>query len=222
MPHALHFLVLTVAGWMNRHQEDLIDYLREENRVLREQLGRRPLRLTDAQRRRLAVRGKKLGRRVLTQVAGIVTRRDPRTGRRRQFPKPESEVVHHRGPVTENRPSGALGPHSAAAGARLRPVTRSTLIAGGFAALGAAVVAAARRVARTAQRASLRDRAAAPRASAAPSQHPEACARACVRLQSRAAHAAVDRRRHPAQPARPCGGRLYRADRPPGRAMGNV
>ena len=73
MPDALQFLVLTVAGWENRHQEDLIDYLREENRVLREQLGRRPLRLTDAQRRRLAVRGKKLGRRVLRQVAGIAT-----------------------------------------------------------------------------------------------------------------------------------------------------
>ena len=73
MPHALHFLVFTVAGWLNRHQEDLIDYLREENRVLREQLGGRPLRLSDAQRRRLAVRGQKLGRRVLTQVAGIVT-----------------------------------------------------------------------------------------------------------------------------------------------------
>ncbi len=73
MPDALQFLVLTVAGWVNRHQEDLIDYLREENRVLREQLGRRPLRLTDAQRRRLAVRGQKLGRRILTQVAGIVT-----------------------------------------------------------------------------------------------------------------------------------------------------
>ncbi len=73
MPPALHFLVLTVAGWLNRHQDDLIDYLREENRILREQLGGRPLRLTDAQRRRLAVRGKKLGRRVLSQVAGIVT-----------------------------------------------------------------------------------------------------------------------------------------------------
>jgi putative transposase len=73
MPDALQFLVLTVAGWVNRHQEDLIDYLREENRVLREQLGPRSLRLTDAQRRRLAVRGQKLGRGVLTQVAGIVT-----------------------------------------------------------------------------------------------------------------------------------------------------
>jgi hypothetical protein len=27
MPHALQFLVLTVAGWVNRHQEDLIDWL---------------------------------------------------------------------------------------------------------------------------------------------------------------------------------------------------
>ena len=54
MPHALHFLVLALAGWVTRHQEDRIDYLREENRVLREHLGPRPLRLTDAQRRRLA------------------------------------------------------------------------------------------------------------------------------------------------------------------------
>ena len=73
MPPALQFLVLTFAGWVNRHQDDLIAYLREENRVLREHLVPRPLRLTDAQRRRLAVRGQKLGRRVLMQVAGIVT-----------------------------------------------------------------------------------------------------------------------------------------------------
>ena len=73
MPPALQFLVLTFAAWVNRHQDDLIAYLREENRVLREHLGPRPLRLTDAQRRRLAVRGQKLGRRVLMQVAGIVT-----------------------------------------------------------------------------------------------------------------------------------------------------
>jgi transposase len=73
MPQALQFLVLTLAGWLNRHQEDLIDYLREENRILREQLGSQPLRLTDAQRRRLALRGKRLGRRALTQVASIVT-----------------------------------------------------------------------------------------------------------------------------------------------------
>ena len=73
MSQALQFLVLTMAGWLNRQQEDVVDYLREENRVLREQLGRQSLRLTDAQRRRLALRGKRLGRRALTQVAGIVT-----------------------------------------------------------------------------------------------------------------------------------------------------
>ena len=73
MPDALRFLILTAAGWVNRHQEDVIDYLREETRVLREQRGPRPLRLTDAQRRRLAVRGQKLSRRILAQVASIVT-----------------------------------------------------------------------------------------------------------------------------------------------------
>ena len=73
MPHVLQLLVLTFAGWLNRHQEDRIDYLREENRILREQLGSRSLRLNDAQRRRLAVRGKRLGRRALSQLASIVT-----------------------------------------------------------------------------------------------------------------------------------------------------
>ena len=72
-PTLLRFLILTAAGWVNREQEDVIDYLREENRVLREQLGPRPLRLTDAPRRRLAVRGQALGRRILAQVAGILT-----------------------------------------------------------------------------------------------------------------------------------------------------
>ena len=62
-----------MTGCLNRRQEDLIDYLREENRLLREQLGCQPLRLTDAQRRRLAVRGGRLGRRALTGVAGNVT-----------------------------------------------------------------------------------------------------------------------------------------------------
>jgi hypothetical protein len=73
MSHSLQFLVFTMAGCLNRQQQDLIDYLREENRVLREQLGSRRLHLTDEQRRRLAVRGKVLGRNALAQVAGIVT-----------------------------------------------------------------------------------------------------------------------------------------------------
>jgi putative transposase len=50
---------------MNQRQLQVIDYLREENRVLREQLGGRRVRLNDDQRRRLAVRAKALGRKIL-------------------------------------------------------------------------------------------------------------------------------------------------------------
>jgi hypothetical protein len=69
----LRLLLVTLAGWINRHQHQVIEYLVEENRVLKEQLKGRRLRLTDDQRRRLAVKGQRLGRRVLRQVATIVT-----------------------------------------------------------------------------------------------------------------------------------------------------
>ena len=46
------FLLIAVSGWMNQHQSLMIEYLREENRVLREQLGERRLRFNDDQRRR--------------------------------------------------------------------------------------------------------------------------------------------------------------------------
>ncbi len=58
---------------MNQRQLQIIDYLREENRVLREQLGGRRVRLNDDQRRRLAARAKGLGRKLLAQLATIVT-----------------------------------------------------------------------------------------------------------------------------------------------------
>jgi hypothetical protein len=61
---SLQFLLLLFSGWVNRHQNQGLDYLMEENRVLRQQLGGRRLQLTDNQRRRLAVKGKILGRRI--------------------------------------------------------------------------------------------------------------------------------------------------------------
>ena len=61
--------VAAFAGWIGRQQDAVIEYLREENRILKQQLGRRRLRLTDDQRRRLAVRGKAIGRRALAEVA---------------------------------------------------------------------------------------------------------------------------------------------------------
>ncbi len=66
-------LMISLAGWMSQQQQDVMDYLQEENRVLREQLGHKRLRLNDDQRRRLAVKAKKLGRRVLHELATIVT-----------------------------------------------------------------------------------------------------------------------------------------------------
>jgi len=53
------FVVIVLAGWMNQRQQYVIEYLREENRVLREQLGERRLRFNDDQRRRLAVRARR-------------------------------------------------------------------------------------------------------------------------------------------------------------------
>jgi putative transposase len=67
------FVVIVLAGWMNQRQQNVIEYLREENRVLREQLGNRRLRFNDDQRRRLAVRAKGLGRKLLMEIATLVT-----------------------------------------------------------------------------------------------------------------------------------------------------
>jgi len=67
------FVLISIAGWMNQQQQQAIDYLREENRVLREQFGRRRIRFTDDQRRRLAAKAKGLGRRALSQLSTIVT-----------------------------------------------------------------------------------------------------------------------------------------------------
>jgi putative transposase len=71
--YPLQVLLVTLAGWVNHRQQHVIEYLVEENRVLKEQLTGRRLRLTDDQRRRLAAKGRRLGRRVLHQVATIVT-----------------------------------------------------------------------------------------------------------------------------------------------------
>jgi hypothetical protein len=76
MPRLLdpfQFLVLAISGWINRRQLLIIDYLREENRVLREQLEGRRLRFNDDQRRRLAAKAKGLGRKILDEFATIVT-----------------------------------------------------------------------------------------------------------------------------------------------------
>src|ERR1039457_7601784 len=66
-------LLLAFAGWVNRHQLDVIEYLQEENCVLKERMGGRRLRFTDAERRRLARKAQALGRKALNELETLVT-----------------------------------------------------------------------------------------------------------------------------------------------------
>ena len=61
--HPLQLLLLTAWGIVSGHQQDVIAYLVEENRVLKEQMGKEKLRLSNDQRRRLAAKGKQIERR---------------------------------------------------------------------------------------------------------------------------------------------------------------
>jgi len=90
------FLVTTIAGWMSQHQQKVIAYLIEENRVLRDQVGDRCLRFNNDQRRRLAAKAKQLGRETLRQVATIA--------------KPETLLTWHRKLIVQNAESPCRSP----------------------------------------------------------------------------------------------------------------
>ena len=70
-PWQLYLLIF--AGWIHRQQQEVIEYLRTENQVLKEKLGPKRILLNDDQRRRLAVKGKILGRRMLEEVGTLFT-----------------------------------------------------------------------------------------------------------------------------------------------------
>ena len=70
---AFQLFILVLAGWLDRREHDALAYLMEENRGLRRQVGERRLRLSDDDRRRLAARAYRLGRRALREIATIVT-----------------------------------------------------------------------------------------------------------------------------------------------------
>jgi putative transposase len=69
----LQYVIAAFALWLNRQQQEVIDYLKEENRLLKEKLGERKLHFNDAERRRLAIRAKALGRKLLSQLDTLVT-----------------------------------------------------------------------------------------------------------------------------------------------------
>ncbi len=83
-PWQIFFIIL--ASWVNRQQHEIIAYLRCENQVLREKLGKKRILLNDDQRRRLAVKGKVLGRKLLEEIGTLFTPdtllRWPRKGHR--------------------------------------------------------------------------------------------------------------------------------------------
>jgi hypothetical protein len=58
-------VLILLARFQNKYQGELIDDLQEENCLLREQHGGKQLRFNDDERRRLAIKAKKLGRRGL-------------------------------------------------------------------------------------------------------------------------------------------------------------
>jgi hypothetical protein len=66
-------VLLMFSGWVNRHQLDVIEYLQEENRVLKARMGGKHLRFTDAERSRLARKAHALGRKVLSELDTLVT-----------------------------------------------------------------------------------------------------------------------------------------------------
>lgn len=68
-------ILAALAGWMNRKQQEVIEYLLEENRVLKQQFNAtgKKLMLNNCQRRGLATKGKKLGWATLQEYATLVT-----------------------------------------------------------------------------------------------------------------------------------------------------
>jgi putative transposase len=66
-------LLLIVASWINEEQQRVIEYLRTENQILKEKLGKKRILLNNDQRRRLAAKGKTLGRNLLERFGTLFT-----------------------------------------------------------------------------------------------------------------------------------------------------
>jgi transposase InsO family protein len=66
-------LLAIFAGWINEQSRLRIEYLQTEVEVLKEAFGQKRIRLTDDQRRRLAVKGKRLGRKILSEIGSAFT-----------------------------------------------------------------------------------------------------------------------------------------------------
>ncbi|MFT4550253.1 MAG: hypothetical protein ACI9UA_004403, partial [Pseudoalteromonas tetraodonis] len=70
---AFKLILVSLAGWMNRQQQHVIEYWQEEVRVLKEQQVDARLRFTGDQRRRLAGKAKLIRYGRLKEIVGLVT-----------------------------------------------------------------------------------------------------------------------------------------------------
>ena len=66
-------LLVVLSGWVNRHQQQVIDFYISQTKALLESQGKKRILLNDDQRRLLAVKGRALGRKALTELTTIVT-----------------------------------------------------------------------------------------------------------------------------------------------------
>ena len=93
----VEMMLFAIAGWLNEDQRQKIEFLQEQVRVLQELNGNRRLQFTNDQRRRLAAKGKALGRKLLDEIGCIVT--------------PDTILRWHRRLIAENYDgSGRRGP----------------------------------------------------------------------------------------------------------------
>src|SRR5712691_11384163 len=72
-PMILQVIIAMVAGWINRHQQQVIAYLQEEKRVLKSKLLGGRIRLSDTECRRLAKLAHPLGCKRLKHLATLAT-----------------------------------------------------------------------------------------------------------------------------------------------------
>lgn len=72
-PPLLAFLLMTVSGWVHRHQLVVIELLQAENQLLKARFRGKRVRFTDAERALLARKAKAVGRKTLLKLDTVVS-----------------------------------------------------------------------------------------------------------------------------------------------------
>jgi hypothetical protein len=70
--HPWYLLLVLLSEWVRQQQEKVIEFQRAQIEILMKDLGPQRIRLSDDQRRRLAVKGKVLGRKKLQELTTIL------------------------------------------------------------------------------------------------------------------------------------------------------